>query len=203
MSAEFWADFSQLGASRDQGDRPTCLSFAISETHGSAIRSGELLSPESLHRLSARRARQLPEKALTPLQAVDGLENDGQTIELAWPYHSEKPQDPNCAYHTAKALISKFDTLAVVKSIQSKLPACLILDIDLPFFLCNGVDVLQPDPASKVEGRHAIVICGFRDGPNGKEFYIKNSWGDGWAAKGFGWLSEQYVSARSPILIRI
>lgn len=140
---------------------------------------------------------------MTPLQAIEGLENDGQTIELSWPYHSKSPRDPNCIYYTAKGIISNFDTADVVRSIRGNLAACLVLDIDLPFFLCNGVDVLNPDPSSKVEGRHAIAICGFRDGPNGKEFYIKNSWGDGWACKGFAWLSERYVAARKPILIRI
>lgn len=203
MSAEFCADFSELAPARDQGDRPTCLSFAISETHRSAISSRELLSPESLHRRSALRARKLPEHALTPLQVMEGLEQEGQTNEVAWPYHSENPHDPNCTYFTATSALLAFDIAIIEHTIRSGRSLCLVLDIDLNFFLSNGADALEIDFNSVIQGRHAVALCGFRDGPSGKEFYIKNSWGDGWAAMGFAWLTEQYVLARSPLLIRI
>jgi C1A family cysteine protease len=69
-----------------------------------------------------------------------------------------------------------------------------------------GVTGKIPLPAKgeKVVGGHAIVACGYDDalqikntspgGPACKgAFMIRNSWGTGWGAAGYGWLPYDYV----------
>ena len=61
-----------------------------------------------------------------------------------------------------------------------------------------------PTPKEKIVGGHAIVAVGYDDkmkikntNPGAAEtvgaFLIRNSWGTGWGAAGYGWLPYQYV----------
>jgi len=61
-----------------------------------------------------------------------------------------------------------------------------------------------PTPKEKIVGGHAIVAVGYDDkmkikntNPGAVEtvgaFLIRNSWGTGWGAAGYGWLPYQYV----------
>ena len=61
-----------------------------------------------------------------------------------------------------------------------------------------------PTPKEKIVGGHAIVAVGYDDKMKIKNtnqgatettgaFLIRNSWGTGWGAAGYGWLPYQYV----------
>jgi C1A family cysteine protease len=70
-----------------------------------------------------------------------------------------------------------------------------------------GTDGKIPLPAAgeKVEGGHAVVAIGYDDTLEVKNvasgakstgaFKIRNSWGAGWGANGYGWLPYEYVAA--------
>jgi C1A family cysteine protease len=68
----------------------------------------------------------------------------------------------------------------------------------------NGGKFPFPMPGESVRGGHAIVAVGYDDGmkiknatPNAVEttgaLLIRNSWGAGWGAAGYGWLPYEYV----------
>lgn len=192
-----------LGAARDQGPRPTCLSFSLSDIHRSAIGFSELLSPESLHRLAAQRAKKHHNVGLTLQEAIEGLSHHGQTTEPAWPYNSKNATEPACTFHKAKAVYLPFDHMIIAAAIGAGKPISLIIDIDTAFFRYKGAEALDLVANTQIQGRHAVVICGLRTVGGGSEYLVKNSWGVGWGDLGHAWLTSGFVSARSPLLLRI
>lgn len=192
-----------LGASRNQGQRPTCLAFSLSEVHRARRGVLDLLSPESLHRLGAKRARKSPDLGLFISEAIAGLEQDGQATEAAWPYNSERPVDESGVYHKIQALPSDFDEATAVDALRAGNPIALVVDIDMAFYTYLANTTLDFDPNLQIQARHAVVICGCRISPTGAEYLIKNSWGEGWGDKGHAWVALAYIAARTPELIRI
>ena len=63
----------------------------------------------------------------------------------------------------------------------------------------NGDGVWNP-PTSNIVGNHAMIVTGIRQGVNGREFLVRNSWGENWGSaiaseKGHCWMSEDYLAS--------
>lgn len=191
-----------LGEARDQGKRPTCLAFALSEIHQANQNLQILLSPESLHYAGTQRVKKSLDIGLTVQEASTALDQDGQTTEASWPYNSGAPLDASCIYYTLTVLVSHFGEPTIMTALQAGYPIVLIVDVDMAFFTCSPTDAIDLDQNLQVQARHAVVICGCRQGPRGTEFLIKNSWGKDWGDNGYAWVTQAYIAARSPELIR-
>ncbi len=192
-----------LGEARDQGPRPTCLSFSLSEVHRSAIDLTEPLSPESLHRRATQSALKSPNVGITIPEAAETLVKIGQTTEASWPYNADLPVGEICAYYKASVLVLNFSLTTILHTLKSGRPISLIIDVDMAFFVCSGIIAADLPSNSPVQGRHAVVICGIRISTKGNEFLIKNSWGAAWGNRGYAWLAEAYVIKQSPQLIQV
>jgi C1A family cysteine protease len=65
--------------------------------------------------------------------------------------------------------------------------------------LDNEPDIPFPSPKDRMDGGHAIVAVGYDDAhpnrgtTNKGALKIRNSWGTGWGADGYGWLPYDYV----------
>ena len=104
-----------LSAVRDQGNRPTCLSFAASDAHRVARTHANDFSPESLHQLSARRLGVPANNGMPPDVVLAVLSTDGQTEEASWPYNGAIAASPQ--YFQKAGTLVPFSSDAVLKNL--------------------------------------------------------------------------------------
>src|SRR5271167_1131773 len=96
MSIEVIQDISsRFGPARDQGKRPTCVAFAVSDLHAST-RSTTFapLSVDYLFYHACLRGSPFdPSNGVTLHQILGAVEHDGQPEEIHWPYMPHLPVD--------------------------------------------------------------------------------------------------------------
>lgn len=93
---------------------------------------------------------------------------------------------------------SSKDILEAVKSAISKNYAAMF-GFTVYTSLDWEADIPYPNPKDKVDGGHAVMAVGYDDGRvnrgtnNKGALLIRNSWGEDWGEKGYGWLPYDYV----------
>ena len=76
---------SAFGPVRDQGDRPTCLAFAVSDAHAAIRSDWEPLSIEYLFYHAQRLGGRSAGQGCALQDALRVLRTDGQPHENGWP----------------------------------------------------------------------------------------------------------------------
>jgi len=200
---------SSLPRARDQGQRPTCLAFAVSDAHMLVTGQGGLLSPEYLHFHASKRAAVSLNEAVSVAQIREALRLDGQPLEVACPYsdrrnNSWKPpvQLASLWRHDSNAYSGVPSSLLSHALLAGHCPV-LVLEISRSFH--------YPDPATAnilEDGRdekryHAVLAVALTGAAGGDAFMVRNSWGDGWGFAGHAWLSSAYVNKRTISILAI
>ena len=201
MSLSITTDLrNQLGTTRDQGRRPTCLAFASSAAHQHAHKHTEEFSVEWLYYHSVVKAGDAPEDGSSISDARSVIAAPGQPIESEWPYLAKvvdvarwKPPAVTDLHHhtTEEAYLLEFET-----KLQSGIPIVTSLYISDTFLYSNmwthlDNQVILPDDSSPVDTAraHAVVILGSADLEGKLYFLLRNSWGSSWADNGHAWIS--------------
>src|ERR1700741_3543585 len=83
----------RFGPARDQGARPTCLAFAISDAHAALREPWTALSCEFAFYHAQRRAGRPPTAGARLPEMLATLKEDGQPLESDWPYLASLPSD--------------------------------------------------------------------------------------------------------------
>ena len=184
-----------LGPVRDQGERATCLSMALSDGHG-AVRNTAPLAADYLHAYAVRRCGSKINDAVSVLSALETLQLDGQPPEAEVPYSATARPDgwlpdrsPNSVYRNATTH-QRSQWSVAIQELTHQRPVVLILEIDGAF--CTGAGISFDEPRGTPFDRHAVLAIGYR----ADSIRIRNSWGAGWCDAGLAWLSQQYFDVR-------
>ncbi len=194
-----------FGHVRDQGARPTCLAFAVSDLHASLRGAWSPLSPEYAYFHAQRRAGRLATQGSTLDSMLSALQDDGQPFEHDWPYQirltgvAALPQPPDITplFRRTSALAKPaIDT--IVDELQAGRPSLVLMQLSSSFYWLGAgglVDVIggeKPDPSQ----RHAVVAVGHGKCGAERAVLVRNSWGSAWGMNGHGWLTEAFLQPR-------
>jgi hypothetical protein len=198
----------QLEPIRDQGRRPTCLSFAASVSHRSAHKYPGQLSPEWLYYHATRRDGALPDQGSTIEATCAAIQNDGQPDEIFWPYQPhytlhhlyQPPGVPSNLLRCATAQCSG-NADHWRSEINNGSPIVIAIFISPAFYqpgqLAGAERLVVEDNVSIDQSlAHAVALVGHGSLDGVEHFLVRNSWGPRWGANGYAWLSETYLIRR-------
>lgn len=144
--------------------------------------------------------------------AFDSLYTLGACSESVWEFNPNKIfLQPNLfAYKQANDnKISNFyrinDTGSkridqIEMAVLSNHPVVFGTSVSKNFTDFYGGDGVWNPPTSNIVGNHAMIVTGIRNGNHGREFFVRNSWGENWGQeskteKGHCWMHESYLAS--------
>ncbi len=190
---------------RDQGQRGTCLAFAVTAGHEVSRGGGAAaddLSVEALY-WGCKRTDGNWKSGTTFTSAATALGTWGQPVEADWPYDPRRPEGaeycPPSRAGGAGWFRSGLRGFAVsVADVRTHLdggtPVLLGLTVFDTFYRPDADGHIADPPAgAKARGRHAVVAVGHQTG----EVLIRNSWGATWALGGYAWIGDAYIGSHA------
>jgi C1A family cysteine protease len=195
-----------FGPVRDQGQRPTCLAFAASDTHAALRGQWTPLSCEYAYFNAQRRSGRSHKDGATLSSMLDALRHDGQPSEAGWPYLSVFPADATLWKPPAgvtplfkRAGESGTDTIdAIIAELEQDRPTLTLIRLSRSFDWVGADGIVDPGQNEQPEylRRHAVVAVGHGETKGQRAILVRNSWGDGWGLGGYGWLTEKFLGPR-------
>jgi hypothetical protein len=200
---------SKFGPSRDQGARPTCLVFAMSDAHAAALGPWEDLSCEYLYYHAKRREGQPPTTGAKPSFTRQALQHDGQPVEADWKYLSAIPTDlalwlPPTKLGTvhrrgSAVLPGGFDE--AWNKVEAGSPVLIVMTISDAFYDPDDDGVVNSTEAPDSARRHAVVAVASGEHAGARCLLVRNSWGETWGLQGHAWLAEPYLKPRISLMV--
>lgn len=191
------------GKVRDQGDRPTCMAFALSDINGHRHQQPALLSAEHLYRQAAGlMPGWKPGDGLDVDAALHAVEAPGQALEAIVPYIAVEPTlplepNPHCAPLFAGSYGRQPWMMSTIEgALASDRSIGLVLRLTAQFFTATAIFPQIPFSPHAIFGQsHAVVAVGMGSDSVTSERHVlvRNSWGVSWGDNGHAWLSESYI----------
>jgi C1A family cysteine protease len=187
---------------RDQGQRGTCVAFAVTAAHELSRASGsavaENLSEEALF-WGCKIADGNWDSGTRLSSASTAISATGQPLEAVWPYvphrvtgiRYDPPTAPSSEWRKSGLRRSGIDRASIRAELTGDRAVVLGLTVfDTMFRPTTAGRVEAPPAGSSPRGRHAVLAVGYDDV---RGVLIRNSWGSTWALRGYAWLSHEYT----------
>lgn len=190
---------------RDQGQRGTCVAFAVTAGHEVSRAGGagdDDLSEEALY-WGCKRTDGNWKGGTRFTSAAVALGRWGQPREADWPYdmgrrdgvaHSPPFRAGGIGWFRS-GLLPVALTLADVRThLDGGTPVVLSLTVFDTFYRPDDHGHIADPPAgATARGRHAVLAVGHQAGA----LLIRNSWGTTWALGGYAWIGDGYVGSHA------
>lgn len=184
---------------RDQGQRNTCLSLALSDGHTVARKGPPMLAADYLHFNASRIAKVGINDAVSAFAAMTALERAGQPAENECPY-SRSARSPQWAptgltgatFKRKSRLEMQGVWPTIERDVSSGSALVLIVSIDDAFWEPTHGVIERPN--GTVRGSHALLAVAVAAAA--PRVLVRNSWGPEWGEEGYAWISREYLDAR-------
>ncbi len=193
----------QQSAVRNQGNRPTCVGFAVSAAHEWMARDGIMRSPEDVIWAGHQQGGPAAAQETSVRLALGGLQAHRHAREEAWPYGNPSwpaPRPPAATLADNQRSLPVWRQLSAVtlSTVQDELVQgnAVILTLRVVYSAWRQPGgVIDADPGRKTPGNHAVVAVGVRTSADGatQRIIVKNSWGENWGDAGYGFVSRRYL----------
>lgn len=199
---------------RHQGPRPLCVPFSLAAAH-EATRAqlgapgAELLAVEPIWQHCVKNG-QAGHSGTTLAAGSAALEAKGQTIERCWPYNDTlgagTEPEPSAATQASWYSATTVDMPLAHDGIEeladdalaAGLPLMVVIELTHEFEnpTAQG-EIALPALTAPVGDYHAVLAVGVATNAGGTSrcLLIRNTWGSGWGAGGYGWLPLDYLVA--------
>lgn len=191
-----------LGAVRSQGNRSTCMAFAMSDLNRHVAGAPAALSAEFLYQTAgALTPSWKPGMGLRSREAIKATQSPGQPLEIYFPYQNHNPASvampvppTGQGLFTSRICAQKHSMQFVVNELNKGKLVGLVIRVTCGLFTpINGV--VPHEEAAIPDAYHAVLAVGWGSDRSGaRHLLIRNSWGARWGLSGHGWLPEPFVN---------
>lgn len=195
---------ASFGGIRNQGSRPTCVAFAVSDAHAAARGSVAPLSVEHLYHHAVRRtAGGHPDHGVSLGRMLEALRYDGQSVESGWPYIAQLPTDLSLWVPPATATpVFKRDSATrgaaintIIEQLDIGIPVVVTFLVSEAFCRAEG-GVIESHSSDADVDWHAVIAVGHAQARAKRLLLVRNSWGEAWGLGGYAWLHTDYLAPR-------
>ena len=189
---------------RDQGARPTCLAFAVSDTHAALRPEKQELSCEYIYHHAVNSSHGDPRRGVDFDSILRSLRTNGQPIESRWAYLGTVPPDISMwkppigitPLYRRDSVRQAKDLDDILDRIDRDTPVIIGMTISRAFYQPGNEGIISANEPSDLSLRHAVV--GLGHGLNGQDrlVLVRNSWGSAWGLNGHAWIAEHYLNPR-------
>jgi hypothetical protein len=187
---------------RSQGERRTCVGFAIASSQEWI---GDVKEERSVEDIlwAAHQAGDPPDREEISVEnGLTGLDHHGNATELAWPYGlpswpADRPSDASdpanhreCASWYRLSTV-EFDSIALL--IAAGIAIILTVKF-VPLAWHNPTGLINSPARARVAGGHAVLAVGSMEHSGHDCLVVKNSWGHWWGEGGYGFMTRNYLS---------
>lgn len=181
------------------------MAFAGSDSNSFAQGLIAPLSAEYAHYSAAKRRSPIDPHRGVPMQLmIDGLREDGQPPEAAWPYLTTVPvtlsdwvPPSDCTPIFRHAMLPKLaECCQIREALDAGHAGLFTARISEQFHRPPADYIIRDKPDDKDTGNHALIAVGHGEDSGCTLFLVRNSWGPGWCDRGYAWVEESYLSRR-------